>query len=207
MTHNLSAELLWSLCLFSLVTSVTPGPNNMMLLASGVNFGFKASVSHMAGISCGFWVMLVAVGFGLTQVFDWLPWLYQVMKWSGVIYMAYLAYKISQSTDAALQHPEASQPKPLGFWAAAAFQWVNPKAIVMAITYYSTYVPNGRGSWAILLTATIFAVINFPCVGSWALLGQHLRRFLSDTPKRRIFNYFMGLLLLVSIFPVFFAAP
>jgi threonine/homoserine/homoserine lactone efflux protein len=192
-------QLFLSLCLFSFVTSVTPGPNNMMLLASGVNFGFKASIRHIVGISSGMLLLLLAVGLGLGQMFQMFPAAHAVMKWGGALYMAHLAWKIAQSGRPASEGVAAQSP--MGFWSAVAFQWINPKAWVMALGYFSTYVPAGHGAVYIVLTALIFTVVNLPSCGSWALMGQHLRRFLADDTHRRNFNWGMAALLLVSIVP------
>ena len=201
----LAPQLLLSLALFALVSSITPGPNNMMLLASGVNFGFAASLRHIVGISTGFLVMLLAVGMGLGQVFVAYPLVHGLMKWAGALYMLYLAWSIirsaapvSESTSGA---PATRRLQPLGFWGAAAFQWVNPKAWVMAVGYFSTYVPAG-GKWLdVVFTSVLFALVNLPSCGSWALMGQHLRRFLADARGRTRFNWLMAGLLVASIIP------
>ena len=173
----------------------------MMLLASGVNFGFSASLRHIVGISGGFLVMLVAVGLGLGQVFVAYPGIHQIMKWAGAAYMLYLAWSITQTGKPAESTSTASHKRPLGFWAAAAFQWINPKAWVMAVGYFSTYVPAGGGVADVVLTSALFAAINLPSCGSWALMGQHLRRFLADEGSRKKFNWLMAGLLALSIIP------
>jgi len=202
----LSPDLLISLSLFALVSSITPGPNNMMLLASGVNFGFSASLRHILGISCGFLVMLLAVGLGLGQVFVRYPTAHQVMKWAGALYMLYLAWSIAHSGKPEGGSGTATASRPLGFWAAAAFQWINPKAWVMAVGYFSTYVPAGGGFMPVAVTSLLFAVVNFPACGSWALMGQHLRSFLAHDLHRKIFNWAMAGLLAASILPVVVSA-
>jgi len=201
----LAPQLLLSLALFALVSSITPGPNNMMLLASGVNFGFAASLRHIVGISTGFLVMLLAVGLGLGQVFVAYPLVHETMKWAGAVYMLYLAWSIVHSAAPASGAAHGSavtlRRRPLGFWGAAAFQWINPKAWVMAVGYFSTYVPVG-GRWSdVVFTSVLFALVNLPSCGSWALMGQHLRRFLADARSRRIFNWLMAGLLVASIVP------
>jgi threonine/homoserine/homoserine lactone efflux protein len=199
----LAPQLLLSLSLFAFVTSVTPGPNNMMLLASGVNFGFAASLRHIVGISSGFLVMLVAVGLGLGQVFVAYPLAHALMKWAGALYMGYLAWCIAQSSKPNSGDTPGANQRPMGFWSAAAFQWINPKAWVMAVGYFSTYVPAGGGIAYVALTSLLFAGVNLPSCGSWALMGQHLRRFLADDFHRKVFNWAMAGLLLASIVPAF----
>ena len=185
-----------------MVTSITPGPNNLMLLASGVNFGFRLTVPHMLGISCGFLVMAFAVGLGLAQVFTRLPWIYGVLKWAGAIYMLYLAWRIANSAPPADTPPDVCAAKPLGFWGAAAFQWVNPKAWVMAISGFSTYVPATSGLMIVAGAAVLFAVINLPCVSVWALCGAGLRNVLRVRRNLIMFNYGMAVLLVISLYPL-----
>jgi len=199
----LAPHLLLSLSVFAFVTSITPGPNNMMLLASGVNFGFAASLRHLVGISSGFLVMLVAVGLGLGQVFLAYPLAHELMKWAGALYMIYLAWRIAHSSRPDSGEANGANHRPMGFWSAAAFQWVNPKAWVMAVGYFSTYVPAGGGVAYVALASLLFAGINLPTCGLWALMGQHLRRFLTDDAHRKVFNWAMAGLLLASIIPAF----
>jgi threonine/homoserine/homoserine lactone efflux protein len=199
----LAPQLLLSLSLFAFVTSVTPGPNNMMLLASGVNFGFAASIRHIVGISSGFLLMLLAVGLGLGQVFVAYPIAHELMKWAGALYMVYLAWCIAQSGQPKSSGAPGANRGPMGFWSAAAFQWINPKAWVMAVGYFSTYVPAGGDLAYVALASLLFAGVNLPSCGSWALMGQHLRRFLANDFHRKVFNRVMAGLLLASIIPAF----
>jgi threonine/homoserine/homoserine lactone efflux protein len=127
----LTADLLLAFILFAFVSSITPGPNNTMLLSSGVNFGFNRTIPHMLGISCGFALMVLAVGFGLGAVFKAYPILYTVLRYAGAAYLLYLAYKIATSGPA--EDGDQSNTRPMSYLSAAAFQWVNPKAWVMAI--------------------------------------------------------------------------
>jgi threonine/homoserine/homoserine lactone efflux protein len=136
---TLSLDLLLGFALFALVTSITPGPNNTMLLASGVNFGFNRTIPHMLGITCGFFVLVVAVGFGLGAVFQTYPLLYAVLRYVGAAYLLYLAWKIAHSGP--VSDGEQVEGKPISYLGAAAFQWVNPKAWIMAIGAISTYTP------------------------------------------------------------------
>src|SRR5471032_283629 len=117
---TLSLDLLLGFALFALVTSVTPGPNNAMLLASGVNFGFNRSIPHILGISCGFFVLVLAVGLGLGAVFEAYPVLYSVLRYIGGAYLLYLAWKIAGSGP--VSESEQGPGHPFGFWNAAAFQ-------------------------------------------------------------------------------------
>src|SRR5688572_22321069 len=121
----MNPEILLAFSLFAVVSSITPGPNNLMLLASGVNFGFRATVPHMLGISIGLFILILAVGFGLAEVFSQLPWSYSILKWSGAIYLLYLAWRIAISGPPENANSNARSAKPLSFWGATAFQWVN----------------------------------------------------------------------------------
>jgi threonine/homoserine/homoserine lactone efflux protein len=201
----MSLDTLFAFSLFALVTSITPGPNNFMLLASGVNFGFRSSVPHMLGISSGFLIMVLGVGLGLAEVFLKLPWVYGLLKWVGAIYMIYLAWCIA--TSGSLEDtPSGLLAKPMSFWGAAAFQWVNPKAWIMAVGAFSTYVPASSGLVTIACVAALFAVINLPSVGAWALFGANLRHVLQVRRNLLAFNYSMAGLLVASLYPLLYAS-
>ncbi|MEH6394221.1 LysE family translocator [Pseudoalteromonas sp.] len=192
----MNIELLSALALFALVSSITPGPNNFMLMSSGANFGFKRTVPHMLGVALGFVLMLVLVGLGVMQLFDLFPISYQVLKVLCVSYLFYLAYKIATSNA-----PDSSckdETKPFTFVQAALFQWVNPKAWTMALSAISIYAPSKTFN-AILLVGLVFGLINLPCVSSWTLLGQKLQNYLNDPRRLRLFNITMALLLIISV--------
>jgi threonine/homoserine/homoserine lactone efflux protein len=197
-----SVDVLVAFSLFAFVTSVTPGPNNIMMLASGVNFGFRRSIPHIIGISSGFMIMVIAVGLGLNEVFTRYPLSYTVMRWVGVVYLVYLAWAIatSQPPDTRADSNKAAQP--MSSLGAAAFQWVNPKAWIMAVSAFSTYVPAASGLTIILATALLFAVINAPCVGLWAAFGSRMRALLGSPRFRRPFNVGMAVLLVASMLPM-----
>lgn len=199
----MSHEVFLAFSLFAFVTSVTPGPNNIMMLASGVNFGFRRSIPHIIGISSGFMVMVIAVGLGLAELFTRYPASYSVMRWAGMIYVVYLAWAIATSAapaDKTAEQRDASRP--MGFFAAAAFQWVNPKAWIMAVSSFSTYVPAGNNLSLIVGTAALFAVINAPCVGLWAAFGSKMSVLLKTPRFRRAFNVAMSVLLVASMLPM-----
>ncbi|MGA8137688.1 MULTISPECIES: LysE family translocator [Pseudomonas] len=197
---TLSLDLLLGFALFALVTSVTPGPNNAMLLASGVNFGFNRSIPHILGISCGFFVLVLAVGLGLGAVFEAYPVLYSVLRYIGGAYLLYLAWKIAGSGP--VSESEQGAGRPFGFWNAAAFQWVNPKAWVMAVGAISTYTPLQGYSSNVWVIAAVFALINAPSVSLWAACGSLLRNVLRDPRWLRLFNIGMALLLVISLYPM-----
>ncbi|MCE6981530.1 LysE family translocator [Pseudomonas frederiksbergensis] len=197
---TLSLDLLLGFALFALVTSITPGPNNTMLLASGVNFGFNRTIPHMLGITCGFFVLVVAVGFGLGTVFQTYPMLYTVLRYVGAAYLLYLAWKIAHSGPVA--EGEQGEGKPISYLGAAAFQWVNPKAWIMAIGAISTYTPMQGYFTNVIVIAAVFALINLPSVSVWAGCGTLLRNVLRDRRWLRLFNWGMALLLVASLYPL-----
>ncbi|VVO25169.1 LysE family translocator [Pseudomonas fluorescens] len=197
---TLSLDLLLGFALFALVTSVTPGPNNTMLLASGVNFGFNRSIPHMLGISCGFFVLVLAVGFGLGAVFQTYPLLYNVLRYVGAAYLLYLAWKIAHSGP--VSETAQGQGKPISYWGAAAFQWVNPKAWIMAVGAISTYTPLQGYFTNVVVIAAVFALINLPSVSLWVACGSLLRKVLRDPRWLRVFNLSMALLLVASLYPL-----
>jgi threonine/homoserine/homoserine lactone efflux protein len=191
-------EILTAFILFAWVTSVTPGPNNMMLMASGANFGLRATVPHMLGVSLGHAVMVFILGMGLIEVFDAVPASYLVLKVISVAYLLWLAWKIAT---AAGVHGRSAGARPLTFLQAAAFQWVNPKAWAMALGAVAAYAPDQ--SWvSVSLIAVIFASVNLPSVGVWAILGQQLTRILTAPRHLRMFNWTMAGLLVLSLYPV-----
>ena len=190
------------MAMFAFVSSITPGPNNMMLLSSGVNFGFRRTIPHMLGVPSGHFVMLLAVGAGLEAVFKQFPEIYQVIKVAGFIYLLYLAWGIANS--AAPSESTNAESKPLRFMGAALFQWVNPKAWMMAIGYFSNYMPPNASMNFIVLTCLMFSLINLPAVGLWAYMGNRLEHRLQEPLYRQVFNRTMALLLILSMIPALF---
>lgn len=196
----MNLELLLAFVAFAFVTSITPGPNNMMLLASGVNFGLRRSVPHMLGISLGFMVLVICVGLGLGQLFAQFPALYTLLRYLGAAYLLYLAWKIAGS--GAPDSASSERGKPFTFLQAAAFQWINPKAWVMAIGAITTYTPQENFLVNVLLIAGLFALVNCPSVGLWTVAGTLLRNWLRNATLLRFFNIGMALLLVASLYPI-----
>ncbi len=194
----MSADLFMALVAYAFVTSVTPGPNNIMLLASGVNFGFRRTLPHMFGIALGHAFMVFVVGIGLVGMFISYPPARSALLVVSVVYMLWLAWKIANAAP-----PEGStvEGTPLTFLQAAAFQWVNPKAWIMALGAVTLYAP-GQEWLAVAWVAGGFVLVNFPSVAIWALAGTGLRRLLSDPRWLRRFNFTMAALLVASLWPV-----
>ena len=191
-------ETLSALIGFAIVTSISPGPNNIMLMASGANFGFRRTVPHMIGVSLGFGIMMLAVGVGLSKVFDTWPVTLTTLKVISAVYLLYLAWKITRAS--APGRGEAGGT-PLSFIQAAGFQWVNPKAWAMALGAISLFA-NGGGLWSVLPVAAVFMLINLPNVAAWALVGTKIQSFLSSPAKLQVFNWTMAILLVASVLPM-----
>lgn len=191
-------EILLALLGYAFVTSITPGPNNMMLMASGANFGMRRSVPHMLGISIGHSVMVFLVGVGLAGLIHTVPAFSVGLKVASVVYMLWLAWKISQ---ASAPVDGKVQGKPFTFLQAAAFQWVNPKAWGMAVTATSVYAPDATIR-SYLMVAAVFAATNLPSISVWTYAGQGLRRFLTNAARLQIFNWTMAVMLVLSLIPV-----
>ncbi len=191
-------DILMALIAFAFVSSITPGPNNLMLMASGANFGFRRTIPHMLGIGLGFTFMVLLVGAGLVQVFDRYPISHTVLKVLSVLYLLYLAWKIAHAAPA--KGVDAAGT-PMTFLQAAAFQWVNPKAWAMALTATAAYAPDQTIN-AILLVALVFGAINLPSVSTWTVLGQQMARILTNPRRLLVFNWTMAALLVASLYPV-----
>ena len=194
----MTADQFLGLLGFAFVTSVTPGPNNLMLMASGANFGLRRTLPHMAGISLGHAFMALMVGLGLGAALTAVPQAKLAMKVAAVAYMLWLAWKMAH---AAAPGEGTSTGRPLTFLQAAAFQWVNPKAWAMAIGAMAAYAAEG-GIGRVALVAGLFAAINFPSVMVWTWAGQALRAYLQDPARLRAFNWTMAALLVASLWPV-----
>lgn len=194
----MSFDLLLALIGFAAVTSATPGPNNMMLLASGVNFGLRRTVPHMLGISIGHAFMVTLMGLGLSGLFHQFPQAMTVLKVLSVLYMLWLAWKIAHASA-----PQSGKTggKPFTFLQAAAFQWVNPKAWAMALGAISAYGGDG-GIWAVVTIALVFAAVNLPSVAIWAAMGEGMRQVLQSPRRLAQFNWTMAALLVASLIPV-----
>ncbi|PDT10500.1 lysine transporter LysE [Rhizobium sp. J15] len=192
-------DTFFALVLFAFTTSITPGPNNMMLFASGVNFGFRRTIPHMFGIGAGFFSLLIGVGLGLGALLHTLPLVYTVLKFAGGAYLVWIAWKIASSRSLS---EGKSSTAPMSFVSAAAFQWVNPKAWVMAVTAMATYTNPELYLASVLIVGLAFAVVNVPSVSTWAGFGSALREWLSDPVRLKWFNISMAVLLVASLWPM-----
>jgi threonine/homoserine/homoserine lactone efflux protein len=250
----MNLETLLSLTTYAFVTSITPGPNNAMLFASGVNFGLRRTLPHILGVSLGYVFMQLALGLGVGLAFAAWPPLFTVLRLAGSAYMLYLAWRIANSTPppapvpavgttvqegrvadgpvpegSRVAAPEATpvfggaarpsaarttavreapsrssseRARPMTFLQATAFQWVNPKAVMMCIGAASAFTPQDHPVLGVLVICAVFLVVNFPCVGAWAALGTAMRGLLQDRARLRVFNVAMALLLVASLAPM-----
>jgi threonine/homoserine/homoserine lactone efflux protein len=198
----ITPELLAALAVFAAVSSVTPGPNNLMLMASGINFGFRRTLPHMLGVGLGFTLMIILIGLGVMQFIEAIPASGLAIAILSAVYMLYMAWKIATTNTAPqIADGQVSGSKPFTFLQAALFQWVNPKAWTMALTAISIYTPKSQGWLAIFIVAGIFGIINLPCTSLWAAMGAKMSVLLSDPIRRRVFNIIAALLLVASLYP------
>ena len=195
----LPGTLLWALVIFAAVMSITPGPNNIMLLTSGLNFGFRRTLPHMLGVALGFALMAALVGLGLAEIFTQIPVLYVVLKWLGAAYMVYLAIKIARSRS--LKVGDAATGRPLTFLQAAAFQWINPKAWMIILSACATYTLPEHYVFGVAVITVILGVVTLPTIAIWVAFGATLRRALSNPAILRLFNWSMAILLIASLYP------
>ena len=195
--------MLWlgPIIIYSFVTAFTPGPNNMMLLASGTNFGFRRTLPHMLGVTVGFFILQFAVGLGLGSIFTLLPWLYLVLRIAAFGYLLYLAYKIATSK-APSGSAGVTRGKPMTLFGAAAFQLINPKTLIVIVGFFSAYLPANPPFGQVLLAVTVTSVIAFASTATWAGLGTVVQRYLQQPRAIRVFNYTMAVLLVLSMIPV-----
>jgi threonine/homoserine/homoserine lactone efflux protein len=193
-------DLFLALTVFACVMAFTPGPNNIMLAASGVNFGFAHTIPHMAGVIIGFAVLLAACGAGLGLIFTAVPSLHLVLKVAGALYMLWLAFKVAT---AHIGRTDTRGPaRPFTFLQAAAFQWINPKAVVAAVSAIALYVRPGHVGSDFPAMLAVLTVCTVGSVITWTGFGVALRRFLQSPRHARVFNVSMALLLVASIVPM-----
>jgi threonine/homoserine/homoserine lactone efflux protein len=195
-------DVLLALVLFASVMAFTPGPNNILLTASGVNFGFVRTIPHLLGVDIGFIFLIAVFAAGLSVVFASAPALQLALKVAGAAYMLWLAWKVASAPPAGDGGDGGVRGRPMTFWQAVAFQWVNPKGIIAAISGAAVYMRPGheREDFAILLA--VFGLATIVSTATWAGFGVALRRFLRNPMHARIFNIAMALLLVASIIPI-----
>jgi threonine/homoserine/homoserine lactone efflux protein len=196
----MSHSLLIAFVIFATVMFFTPGPNNIMVMSSGLTYGFRRTVPHIAGITVGFAFMVGAVGVGLGTVFIAYPVLQTLLKYAGAAYLIYLAAAIAMSGP-----PKPGQDGrrgPMSFWGAAVFQWVNVKGWVMVIGTITAYAAIASFPWNIAIQTALSLLLGVISTSIWTLFGSALRPVLTSQMAVRAFNVIMALLLLASLYPV-----
>lgn len=188
--------------LFAFTMSVTPGPNNTMLAASGANFGVRRSLPHLAGIATGFSLMMLLVTLGVGAALRAAPGVYGVMRWVGAAYLLWLAWQIAHAAPATADAAGARQPRPMTMLQAALFQWVNPKAWIIIMGAVTTYTTADGGVLRQgLLLAGVFFTVSWPATATWVMLGAGAARLLRTPSRLRAFNWAMAGLLVISVIP------
>ena len=200
----MSQSLLIAFIMFATVMFFTPGPNNIMLLSSGLTYGFRRTLPHVVGITIGFAFMVGAVGLGLGTIFITYPVLQTILKYAGVAYLIYLAVHIAMSGPATPDQDDARGP--MTFWGAAMFQWINVKGWVMVIGTITAYAGIASFPWNIVIQVGLSLLLGTLSCAAWAAFGSALRPILTSARAVRAFNIVMALLLLASLYPVFMDA-
>jgi threonine/homoserine/homoserine lactone efflux protein len=196
----MSQQLLFAFIVFAIVMFITPGPNNIMVLSSGLTYGFRRTMPHIAGITIGFAFMVAAVGLGFGTVFLAYPVLQTVLKYAGAAYLIYLAIMIALSGPP--KPDEERERGPMTFWGAAMFQWVNVKGWVMVIGTITAYAAIARFPLNVAIQTALCLPLGVVSTALWTLFGSALRPVLKSERAVRAFNVVMALLLLASLYPV-----
>jgi threonine/homoserine/homoserine lactone efflux protein len=195
----MSPALFAGFLVFALVASITPGPNNLMLMASGATFGLKRTFPHLAGVVLGFGAMTVAVGLGLAEVLKTSPLVFAVLRWGAAAYILYIAWRMITARGPGIA---VTGEKPMSFLGAVAFQWINPKAWVMALGAVGTYAEHGRFLADVLIITAGFMMIGVPCTLTWTGFGTAIRRWFRKPIHLKAFNWTMAALLVASLYPL-----
>lgn len=196
----MSQQLMIAFVFFAVVAAFTPGPNNAMVLASGLNFGFRRTLPHVLGIAFGFGLMVMIAGFGLGAAFASAPLLYAALKYGGAAYLVYLAWRIA--TAGQIDDAGGQRGQPLSFIGAMLFQWVNVKGLIAAISSVAIYSAVAPYPYNVVVLGLVFGLVGFLSAAAWALFGASLSGLLSTPRAVRIFNVTMALLLVASLYPV-----
>lgn len=197
----MNAESALALATFALATSITPGPNNLMLMSSGARFGLRRTLPHLLGVALGFAFMLMLVGMGVSELLQRAPLLAEAVRLACLIALLGFAWKMVATPSAAIDGEASPETAPLTFLQAAAFQWINPKAWAMALTAVAVYAP-ASDLLAVAAVAAVFGAVNLPSTGLWAMLGREVRGVLRGPRRRRAFDWGMAGLLLASSVPM-----
>ena len=195
----MSPALFAGFLVFAIVASITPGPNNLMMMASGATFGVKRTIPHMAGVVLGFGLMTLAVGLGLAGLLKAAPVVFTVLRWGAAAYILYIAWRMVTAKGPGVG---VTDEFPMTFLGAVVFQWVNPKAWVMALGAVGTYAEHGRFLVDVVTIALIFMIINVPCALTWTSFGSGIRKWFKKPGHLKAFNWTMAALLVASLYPL-----
>lgn len=195
----MTLELFIGLFVFAGIAAFTPGPNNTLLMASGMNFGFRRTVPMVAGVTIGFPLMIGLVGLGLGRIFDVYPVLYQILKYAGAAYMLYLAWKIATAKQSA---SDDSDGQPIGFLQTCLFQWINPKGWVMAVTALAAYTLADSYYTGVAVVVATFVFMGVTSALTWAAFGAALKNVMTDPRYFRLINVALAVLLAASLVPM-----
>ena len=196
------SQLTVAFIVFAAVGAFTPGPNNVMLMTSGLNYGFRRSLPHMAGVTLGYAFLILVVGLGLGAIFTAYPLLQTVLKYGGAAYLIYLAIAIAMSRPPVAK--ASGQGRPMTFLGGALFQWINVKGWVIAVGAVSAYAAIAAYPWNMIVQALIILVITLGSSVTWLLFGTALQSLVKTPIAVRIFNISMAVLLIASLYPVLF---
>ena len=195
--------MILSIVSFGMASTMSPGPNNIMLLSSGLTFGYRRTIPHALGINFGFPVMVICVGLGVGQLFEVFPVVYSVLKVAGVGYLLWMAWHIA-NTKGSLD-TKSTKDRPFTFWQAALFQWINPKAWMMAVTSTAAFITDQQVAFIqVVIISSIFFLCAIVSTNSWSLGGVMLRRFIRNERLVRFFNITMAVLIVGSLVPFIF---
>lgn len=192
-----------SFALFSFVAAFTPGPNNLMLTASGVNYGFKRSLPHICGVTAGFMLLVLSAGLGLSTLFAAFPGIYEILRVISFGFLIYVGWKIAMAGPI----EDAKATTPLSFATAFAFQWVNPKAISVTLSTITAYTgASDTPTFDLVIILSLFFLVTVGSTVAWTIAGQYIGKFLKKDRTRRLFNFSMAAILVISLSPVIFGS-
>jgi threonine/homoserine/homoserine lactone efflux protein len=193
-------DLFLALFVFGFIAAFTPGPNNTMLLATGINFGVRRAWPHIMGVAIGFPLMIACIGFGLGKIFEIYPWIYEALKYAGAAYMVWLAWKIAMSKPS--RDDDIANAEPVTFLQACAFQWVNPKAWIMGVTALSAYTVAAHYMIGVLAVVGTFLFMGFTSALTWVMFGAGLKHVLNDERYYQYINWGLAVALVTSLVPM-----
>lgn len=198
-----STTMLLSIFSFAIATAFSPGPNNLMLLSSGLTFGYKKTIPHILGVMVGFPIMVIAIGLGVERVFEVFPKLYDILKVLGLAYLFWMAWQIANSGKS--MSGTDKRQKPFTFIQAVLFQWLNPKAWIMAITATTSFTISSSHLFVqIMIISFVYLLVGVGSTNAWALGGLLLQRVISSEGRVKIFNVVMAILIVFSVLPFVF---